>query len=191
MAEKREQLVSPIGRFSFVSLASPSNFSEKYEVTLLFDEDCDLGVLKKAAAAQILKAKEKYGGSVKLKSPFRDAGEKEHLDGYEAGMTFVSFRTKNAPVVIDGRRNEIIPSDPDGLYSGCYGRVTFSCFHYDQSGNKGISFGLIAVQKARDGERFGFKSTSEGLDALEDEDTDGGAEASAAPQEYDLDKMFG
>ena len=187
MAKEREQIASPMGRFSFVSLAKPSDFSSKYEVTLLFDKEADLTVLKKAAAEQIALAKTKQGSGVKLKSPFRDAGEKDHLDGYKEGMTFVSFRTTNKPMVIDSRRNEIDPHDPEGLYSGCYGRVTFSCFHYDQQGNKGVSFGLIAVQKARDGEHFGFVSNTDGLDALEEPETDG-AEESA--EEFDLDKMF-
>lgn len=178
---KTEQIhISPIGRCSFPNLAVINEYDGKFSIALLldrnlkhFDEDVWSG-MKRLVAQEMTLAKKEYGQHARLQSPFRDAGEKDHLAGYKAGDILVSFRSKTRPVVIDARQNELDPNDPEGIYAGCLIRVKHSIFHYDKKGKKGVAFGLTCVQKCGDGEPFGHISTSEGMDDIEIDD--GGAE---------------
>lgn len=56
------------------------------------------------------------------------------------------------PAVVDQSVQPIL--NPDDLYSGCYGNVRISFYGYVNSTNKGISPGLDAVQKTKEGERL-------------------------------------
>jgi hypothetical protein len=49
--------------------------------------------------------------------------------------------------------NEI--TDPGELYSGCYGRAAINFYAYSRNGKKGISAGLLSVQKLHDGDALG------------------------------------
>lgn len=170
--EKVKFAVSPIGRVSFPSVFEPTSMDEKqdkkYSLTLLFPKGTDLKALKDAANKC---AKEKWpkGLPASFRSPFRDGGEKENLDGYEEGVTFVKFSGKYKPEVADQKKR---PIGPDDFYAGCWARCTWTVYAYDQSGNKGVAFGLVNIQKAKDDEPFGLGSSSaeEDFDELEVDD---------------------
>lgn len=66
-------------------------------------------------------------------------------------MITVSSKTK--PVIVDAFRNEI--TNQTEVYSGCYGRAAINFFGYNSHGKKGISAGLLSIQKLSDGEPFG------------------------------------
>jgi len=56
------------------------------------------------------------------------------------------------------------------LYGGCYARVSFTTYAYDSQCYQGVSFGLRAVQKAKDGERFGgAKASAQEFDELKED----------------------
>jgi Protein of unknown function (DUF2815) len=94
-----------------------------------------------------------FGGKTKgLKLWFRD-GDEERDDPTYADSYFFTASSYNQPKVVDENRQEIL--DPTEFYSGCYGRVSISVFPYDSNGARGITFGLNAIQKLEDGERFG------------------------------------
>jgi hypothetical protein len=57
-----------------------------------------------------------------------------------------------------------------------------NAYAYDQAGNKGVSFGLLHIQKVKDGESFGNRTRAE--DAFAPVES-AGAESSAD------DSMFG
>jgi hypothetical protein len=61
-----------------------------------------------------------------------------------------TFSSKYAPVVIDREKTEVL--DQAEVYAGQYGRVQWTNYAYDASGNQGVSFGLRAYQKVKDGE---------------------------------------
>ena len=63
------------------------------------------------------------------------------------------FSSKQKPVVVDAFGNAI--TDPGEVYSGCYGRASINFFGYNRAGKKGLSAGLLAIQKLHDGEPFG------------------------------------
>jgi hypothetical protein len=56
------------------------------------------------------------------------------------------------PAVVDQRVQPIL--DPEQLYSGCFANLRVSFYGYAGAANKGISPGLDAIQKVKDGERL-------------------------------------
>lgn len=155
-----KKLYSPVGRVSFPYVFEKNDYNDppKYELTLLFPPGTDLSELKNAARAAV---KEKWGDSVPkgLRNPFRDAGDKNGLDGYEPGWTFVAFRTTRRPGVVDQHVQPII--DVEEFYPGCWARVTCNPYAYARKGNCGVAFGLGNVQKMKEDESFQGGSKAE------------------------------
>lgn len=69
------------------------------------------------------------------------------------GCYVIAVSSKQKPIVVDAFRNEI--TDPGEVYSGCYGRAAINFYVYNRNGKKGISAGLLSIQKLHDGEPFG------------------------------------
>lgn len=171
---------SPIGRASYVHVFQPQvdkkdPNKKTYSITLLFPKSTDLSVLKAAYSAAVAERwpNKKPSG---IRSPFRDGdevdGEGTRKRGPEyANMTYVTFRTKAGDRkvgVVDAALEEVTQSDGK-LYSGCYVKVSFSAYAYENDGNCGVSFGLNNVQVIKDGERFdGRVDATEDFDAVED-----------------------
>lgn len=159
-------VLTPEARFSFPSLftatkpkGSPAEQKPKFGVTMLFKKGEDLTILKEAVVGVLTeKFGEKDKWPKKLRLPFRDQGEKEYA-GYEAGAIFVTALSSQKPGVVNAK-NEYI-DDESQVYPGCYGRCTIRAFYYDNSGNKGVSFGLQNAQKTRDGESLGGRMRAE------------------------------
>lgn len=134
---------------------------DEYSVVALFPKDADLSVMKAAAEAAVEEkwGKDKTKWPQKLKSPFRDQGERADEEtgnlpnGYEKGAVFINLKSKQRPGVVDAQVNDII-NEAD-FYAGCWARATVSCYAYDQAGNKGVAFGLTNLQKVKDGEPLG------------------------------------
>ena len=60
--------------------------------------------------------------------------------------------------------------DRDEVYSGCYANVKVSIYAYNNpKGGKGISAGLVAVQKTKDGARLGGDTGLDGFQVLSPE----------------------
>lgn len=78
------------------------------------------------------------------------------------GCYVITVSSKQRPVVVDAFRNEI--TDPGEVYSGCYGRAAINFYGYSQSGKKGISAGLLSIQKLHDGEPFGMTGSANDFD---------------------------
>jgi hypothetical protein len=74
-------------------------------------------------------------------------------------MIFIKASSSRRPKVVDINVQEII--DRDQVYAGCYVRASVNCYCYDQLGNRGVAFGLLNLQKVRDGEAFGVTSKPE------------------------------
>ncbi len=117
--------------------------------------------------------KEKLGKGT-VKSPLLDGDMKE--DGAfkysgEENRGHYLLRAANynrAPKVVDQQKNEII--DPDELYSGCYANVVINFYAYAGKTNKGISPGLEAIQKKRDGDRLAGGGVSLDVFSVESDD---------------------
>jgi hypothetical protein len=168
-------MITPKARLSWPHLWKPregeNGGKPKFSLTLIFDEEAQKDArylaMRKAAHELALEAfgveQPQRDGTKKrvvpsnVRLPFRDGAEKldqsgKPQDGYGPGKTFVSASGIKPPKVVGGDNQ---PATEDQVYPGCYVRASVTLFAYDNSGNKGISFGLRSVQKMADGDRFG------------------------------------
>ena len=59
----------------------------------------------------------------------------------------------------------------DRVYSGCYARVSLNFYAFNSNGNKGVACGLGNIQKIRDGEPLGSRTTAaDDFTTIEDDD---------------------
>jgi hypothetical protein len=91
-----------------------------------------------------------------LKFPFKDGDKPKVVEKNPqyAGHWFLEVSSKQPPVIV-GRDGRTRITDESKFYSGCYGHAAINPYPYEVDGNKGISFGLMNLQKTKDGERFG------------------------------------
>lgn len=103
----------------------------------------------------------KFGGKksnkAAIKLPLRD-GDTEREDAAYAGHWFINANSKTAPQIVDRAVKPIL--DRSEVYSGCYARVSLNFYAFNSNGNKGIACGLGNIQKIRDGESLGGKTTA-------------------------------
>jgi hypothetical protein len=101
----------------------------------------------------------KLGTGGKVKTPLLD-GDATEVDGSytyggEENRGNYILRAANynrAPSVVGPSMQPII--NPDELYSGCFANVAINFYVYANAKNKGVSPGLEAIQKIRDGDRL-------------------------------------
>lgn len=153
-------------RFSYCNIFEPrepqGGGDPKYSVTLLIPKS-DTATLNKIKLA-IADAREAFcsrnGANALPARPnhtlhdgdgMRDSGEEFGSECKGCYVITVSSRQK--PIVVDNMRNAI--TDPLEVYSGCYGRAAINFFGYSNNGKKGISAGLLSIQKLHDGEALG------------------------------------
>ena len=169
-------------RFSFVNIFEPkedaSGGNPKYSVTLLIPKS-DTATLNKIKEA-MTEARENFckrnGASALPQKPnhtlhdgdgVRDSGDPY---GPECkGCYVITVSSKQKPVIVDSFRNPI--TDPAEVYSGCYGRAAINFYGYNANGKKGISAGLLSIQKLHDGDPFGTVGSADDFaDDFKDED---------------------
>ena len=162
---------------------------EQYDIQMLFDKKTaktDLAPMVKLVN-DLLKWKgwdklpPKDDGSAAVKKPFMDGDTKRDSAGVlyseknpcYKGMIYISSWSKNAPGVVDPTGKHPI-TQHDEIYGGCWCRAQLNAYAYDQAGNKGVSFGLIHIQKIKDDKPFGNRTRPEDAFAAV-ENTDAGA----------------
>lgn len=170
-------------RFSYAYLFEPqpsfSGGDPKYSVTLLIPKS-DTVTLNAIKAAQQA-ARDNFcarNGANALPAQFnhtlhdgdglRDSGEEY---GPECkGHYVITVNTKNKPAIVDSAGNVIL--DASEVYSGCYGRASINFYGYSVNGKKGVSAGLLGIQKLHDGEPFGsVGSANDFNDGFKDPDS--------------------
>jgi hypothetical protein len=191
-------LVTPTARLSYPNLFKPRANKDKpgsepkFSACLIFDKAAQATPEFKAMMAAVQAAAfEKFGANAKnlnLRNPFRKAEEKmdadgKFPDGMEAGFVFINCSSAMAPGVVDAKVQPIL--DQREIYAGCYVKAAVNAYGYDNSGNKGVSFGLNHVQKVKDGKPLG--NTSRPQDAFKPVDADEDDASSTAP----ADSIFG
>lgn len=163
-----KSIPTPEFRLCFPNFFEPSSYEgsskETYNCVMVFPKGTDLSALK-ALAEEAFNAKFPKGAKG-ARNPFRDGNEKvDDWGEVFRDATYIRASTTRRPVVAN-RRKAII-TDPEEVYSGCYARAVVNCFAYDTAGNKGVSFGLTAVQIVRDGDPLGGGGLA-ALNLLED-----------------------
>lgn len=146
---------------------------ERYSVSVLIPKDDKETVkaINDAVDAAIEEGIAKFGGKkpnkAAIKLPLRD-GDTEREDEAYAGHWFINANGKTAPQIVDKAVKPIL--DRDEVYSGCYARVSLNFYAFNSNGNKGIACGLGNIQKIRDGESLGGRSSAADDFSTEEDD---------------------
>ena len=115
----------------------------------------------KQSMLRLRKGVAKFGGKkpnkAAIKLPLRD-GDIERDDEAYKGHYFINANSTTAPQIVDRAVKPIL--DRSEVYSGCYARVSLNFYAFNSNGNKGIACGLGNIQKIRDGESLGGKTTA-------------------------------
>ena len=162
-------------RFSFCHIFEPQapqgGGDAKYSVTLLIPKSDTVTLAKiKEAIAEARENFCKRNGQQALPTKpnhtlhdgdgVRDSGDPY---GPECkGCYVITVSSKQKPVIVDAFRNEI--TDATEVYSGCYGRASINFYGYNANGKKGVSAGLLSIQKLSDGEPFGTVGSADDFD---------------------------
>ena len=153
-------------RFSYEHVFEPQapqgGGEPKYSVTLLIPKSDSATMAKIQQAMQEARDNfcAKNGASALPPKPnhtLHDGdGMRDNGDSFGPeckGCWVITVSSKQKPVVVDAFTNPI--TDPAEVYSGCYGRAAINFYGYNRNGKKGISAGLLSVQKLHDGEHLG------------------------------------
>ena len=120
-----------------------------------------IAAINAAIDAAIENGAAKFGGKIPnraaLKLPLRD-GDVEREDEAYKDSFFLNANSTTAPQIVDRAVQPIL--DRSEVYSGCYARVSINFYAFNTNGNKGVACGLGNIQKVRDGEPLGGKSSA-------------------------------
>ena len=168
-------------RWSYVNAWEPKSINggtPKYSVSLIIPKS-DTKTIEKIQAA-IQAAYDEGQGKLKgngksvpalsvLKTPLRDGDAERPDDEAYADSYFINANSGTAPGIVDADRQPIL--DRSEVYSGVYGRASINFYAFNSNGNKCIACGLNNLQKIKDGEPLGGKSSAEDdFDTGEDDD---------------------
>ena len=92
-----------------------------------------------------------------LKLPLRD-GDIERDDEAYKGCYFVNANSTSQPQIVDRAVQPIL--DRGEVYSGCFIRASINFYAFNSNGNKGVACGLGNIQKVKDGEPLGGRSSA-------------------------------
>lgn len=168
------QVITPEFRVSWPNVFTPRkndlNGKDEYSIMALFPAGADLSLMEKAAeAARIAKwGADKKKWPKNMRSPFREQSKIKNKNGdvvlpagQVEGAIFVNMKGKEQPGLVDQKRQSII--NESDFYAGCYARAQVNAYAYDMKGNCGVSFGLNAIQKTRDGEQLSGRRRAEDI----------------------------
>ena len=180
-ANPMKVITGPETRWSYANVWEPKSINggtPKYSVSLIIPKSNTKTIAKIEAAIEAAykegEAKLKSNGKTVpalsvLKTPLRDGDLERPDDAAYANAYFVNANATTAPGIVDLDRNPILTRSE--VYSGVYGRASINFYAFNSSGNKGIACGLNNLQKVRDGEPLGGKSSAESdFDTEDDED---------------------
>ena len=148
--------------------------AEKYSVSVLIPKDDvqTVNAVNAAIDAAIEEGIAKFGGKkpsrAAIKIPLRD-GDVERDDEAYKGHWFINANSNTQPQIVDRAVKPIL--DRSEVYSGCYARVSLNFYAFNSNGNRGVAGGLGNIQKVRDGEPLGGRtSAADDFATLDDDD---------------------
>ena len=172
------KVVTGVVRLSYANVWEAVSINEgkpKYSVSLIIPKSDTDTIAKINAAIEAARQQgiSKFGGKVPpmgaLKTPLRD-GDTERDDEAYKGAYFINANSTTAPQIVDKAVQPIL--DRSEVYSGCYARVSINFYAFNSNGNRGIACGLGNIQKVRDGEPLGGKSTASADFTAQDDEED-------------------
>lgn len=163
--------ITPEFRASYCKVFTPApdlQGEDKYSIQMLFPKDStDFSEIEKAIKEAVAF---KWGDKPPkgLKMPLRDGDKEEDKGDQYKGHFFINANSKNAPGIVDQKRQAII--DPDDFYSGVWARAQVAFYAFDKAGNKGVGCAIHNLQKIRDDDRLDGRQKAE--DAFGEVETD-------------------
>ena len=160
------KVVTGVVRLSYEHVWEPASVNgsnPKYSVSLIIpkSDTKTIAAINQAIDNAIRDGAAKFGGKIPpkgaLKLPLRD-GDTERDDEAYRNAYFVNANSTTAPQIVDRAVQPIL--DRNEVYSGCYARVSINFYAFNSNGNKGVACGLGNIQKVRDGEPLGGKTSA-------------------------------
>lgn len=188
-----KSITTPEFRAGFISVFkatkgpnSDPDAKPTYSIRALFPPTADLKPLFQLAEDAL---RAKWGDNipkaaitaVKEKLTARNGDQDKPFEGVPEDWISIRFSAteKFKPTLVDAKRNDI--TDEADVYAGAFYRAHIDAYAFDKKSNKGVTFGLLAVQKVRDGAAIGRAAVkaSSVFEAYDDGDnssdsTDGG-----------------
>ena len=173
-------ITGPDTRWSYANVWEPKSINggtPKYSVSLIIPKSDTKTVakLKAAIEAAYHEGESKLKGNGKtvpalstIKNPLRDGDVERPDDPAYANAYFINANSATAPGIVDADRNPVLTRSE--VYSGVYGRASINCYAFNSNGNRGIACGLNNLQKVRDGEPLGGKTSAEDDFATDNDD---------------------
>ena len=161
------KVVTGVVRLSYANVCEPKSINggaEKYSVSLIIPkaDTKTLGASQTAIDAAIDEGRGKFGGKVPskatLKLPLRDGDVDRPDDEAYTNCYFINANSSSAPEIVDKSLNPIL--NRSEVYSGVYARASINFYAFNSNGNRGIACGLGNIQKVRDGEPLGGKTSA-------------------------------
>ena len=171
--EFKTVIITPVFRLSYPNVWAPK-FNQlakrdQYDIQMLFDKKTDKEALMPMVKLMNDLAIWKWGSKpAGFMNPFKDgdtmkngAGEllKEKNPAFE-GKIILSSWSKLPPGVMDCTGKNPI-TQHDEIYGGCYARAQLNAYAFEKGANRGVSFGLLHLQKIKDGDAFGNRTRPE------------------------------
>lgn len=182
------RIITPVFRLSYPHVWEPKFNQlakrEEYSIQMLFDK-----ATAKVALADMVKMVNylvnwKWGANAQgIRKPFADGDTKADSTGallveknpVYKGMILITSWSKNAPGIVDMTGKHPI-TQKDEIYGGCFCRAYVNAYCYETAGQKGVNFGLIHIQKIKDGDPLGHRTRPE--DAFSPVESEAGAASS-------------
>ena len=167
-------------RWSYVNAWEPKSINggtPKFSVSLIIPKSDTKTVAKIKAAieAAYKEGEAKLKGNSRtvpalsaIKTPLRDGDAERPDDPAYANSYFMNANSNTAPGIVGADCQPIL--DRSEVYSGVYGRASVNFYAFNSNGNRGIACSLNNLQKIRDGEHLGGKSSAEDDFATDDEE---------------------
>ena len=167
-------------RWSYVNAWEPKSINggtPKFSVSLIIPKSDTKTVAKIKAAIEAAyhEGEAKLKGNSRtvpalsaIKTPLRDGDAERPDDPAYANSYFMNANSNTAPGIVDADCQPIL--DRSEVYSGVYGRASVNFYAFNSNGNRGIACSLNNLQKIRDGEHLGGKSSAEDDFATDDEE---------------------
>ena len=163
-------------RASFVHVFEPAAINggePKYSCSLIIpkSDTVTIGKIREAVEQAKQEGIPKWGGKLppNLKLPLRDVDVDRPDDPAYENSYFINATSQEQPGVVDRRKVKI--TDPLAIYSGCYIRASINIYPFNANGNRGIAAGLGNIQKVKDGEPLGGRSSAaDDFASLEDDE---------------------
>lgn len=161
------KVITGVVRLSYANVWEPKSINggtEKFSVSMIIpkSDTKTINAINAAVDAAIEEGRGKFGGKIPnraaLKLPLRDGDVDRPDDEAYKNSYFVNANSNSAPEIVDKALNPIMSRSE--VYSGVYARVSVNFYAFNSNGNRGIACGLGNIQKVRDGEPLGGKTSA-------------------------------